>query len=428
MMRRRRQPENKAIFDVMDNLAKIATGRDRSLFEDDVLTAHDALVDRVTGRRILVIGGAGSIGSSTVAGLIDFKPAALHVIDQNENELAELVRSIRSSQIAVQVDDFRTLPLDFGSPAMRVFLSAEGPYDAILNFAAIKHVRSEKDAYSVFQMLDTNIIKQARFLSWMAECGFSGRYFGVSTDKAANPTSMMGASKRVMEHVLFHSPGGGAGQVEITSARFANVAFSNGSLLQSFQKRLALRQPIAAPKSTRRYFVSLEESGQLCLLASMTAAERHILVPRLDPETALVELQTVAERFLRKHNLEPVIYDTEEDARSAVEDDAARGGWPLLLTELSTSGEKPYEEFVASNESVSDMGYINLLAVPYLAPQDENAVARMLAQLNEISRKLASEPRAPALDKDTFKTLLAGVEPGFMTMHRETGETLDNRI
>lgn len=413
-------------------LAEIATGRATSLFAADMARARQTIATGVTGKRLLAIGAAGSIGGATVAEIAAFAPAALHIIDHNENELAEVVRRLRSRVDGLAIADFRTLPLDYGAPVMRAFLADEaaaaGPYDAVLNFAAIKHVRSEKDPYSVLQMFDTNIVKQARFLRWLGETGFKGRYFSVSTDKAANPTSMMGASKRVMEHVLFDAGAGlGVGAV-VTSARFANVAFSNGSLLQSFERRLAQGQPLAAPKDTRRYFVSLKEAGELCLIAATAAPDRHILIPLLDPQTALVSLETIAEGFLRFHGFEPTRCSDEDAARSMVERERARGRWPLLLTALTTSGEKPYEEFVGADESVVPLSFDALAAVPYRAPRQPQRVAELVDELGRLITALATGTRAGELDKEHLKKLLGSVEPAFLATHRETGLNLDQRV
>ena len=406
------------------DLARIATDRSTSLFRPDIQQRADEIRDAVQGARVLVIGGAGSIGSATVRELVGFRPAALHVIDQNENELAELVRSLRSAPEPLAIDDFRTLPLDYGAVSAGAFLRAEAPWDLVLNFAAIKHVRSEKDSFSILQMFDTNIVKQARLLGWLRDLGFQGRYFSVSTDKAANPTSLMGASKRVMEHVMF-DPGLVPGlDCTITSARFANVAFSNGSLLQSFVNRMRMGQPLAAPKDTRRYFVSLQESGQLCALAAVTGVDRHILIPRLDPETALIEMQLVAERFCQASGYRPVHYHDEDQACRSVARDRATGRWPLLLTGLDTSGEKPYEEFVADREQVVELGYQALMGVPWLAPDDVGTMPRLMAGMEALFARAANEP----VDKDMLKGIIAMAEPDFLNRHRDTGRNLDQRV
>lgn len=406
------------------DLSAIATGREYCLFQSDIEAKRADIEHVLNGSRVLVIGGAGSIGSATFREIVPFCPAALHVIDQNENELAELIRILRSSGTAVDIPDLRTLPLDYGSAQFQSFVRHEGPYDLVLNFAAIKHVRSEKDSYSTLQMFDTNIMKQARLLQVLKSVGFRGRYFSVSTDKAANPTSLMGASKRVMEHVMFDGGLGAGLDGTITSARFANVAFSNGSLLQSFENRLRKDQPLAAPKDTRRYFVSLKESGQLCLLAATIAPHRHIAVPNLNPETSLFELQRIAEDFLTANGYAPRHYFDEGLACAAVAEDKASGRWPLLLTELSTSGEKPYEEFVAEGEARVAIGCEALSAVPYLPLAEADIMRRLLAEMQRVFDDAANKP----VSKEALKALIAIAEPAFLNSHRETGLNLDQRV
>jgi FlaA1/EpsC-like NDP-sugar epimerase len=265
----------------IETLAARVTGRDVPLFEADLERADAALHERLAGRRVLVIGGAGSIGGATVRALCAYDAASLHVLDQNENGLAELTRDIRSSGTEAP-RDFRLLPLDFGGTTTERLLRDAPAYDVVFNFAAIKHVRSEKDVYSLLQLLETNVVKQARLLRWLSNGRAPGHYFSVSTDKAANPVSFMGASKRAMEHVMFSRELAELPGTVIGSARFANVAFSAGSLLESFTVRLAKRQPIAAPADTKRYFISMREAAQICLLAVACAPDAHILVPRLD--------------------------------------------------------------------------------------------------------------------------------------------------
>ena len=321
-------------------LDQAAVGRATSLTAGDFATATPRVAAAIDGARVLVIGGGGSIGAATIQLLATFRPAALHVIDLSENYLAELVRSLRGRPDGLAVEDFRTLPLDYGSPLMQSFLAAAAPYDIVLNFAALKHVRSEKDVFSLLQMIDTNVVRHARFKRWLQEFRHRCSYFAVSTDKAANPTSLMGASKRLMEDVIFALPI--CADRPTTSARFANVAFSNGSLLAAFLRRLAMRQPVAVPRSTFRYFVTQEEAAEICLLAALAIPGGMVLVPRLDPSSELQELAVVAERILHAHGLRAAPYDDEAAARHDVERLARQGAWPLLLTPLDTSGEKPY--------------------------------------------------------------------------------------
>lgn len=400
-----------------DTWANLATGRQGSYFAADMESNAAALSDRISGRRFLVIGAAGSIGSATLARLADFRPAALHAVDQDENALAELVRHLRSRPQRLSVPDFRALPLDYGGPIMRQWLASQAPYDGVLNFSAMKHVRSEKDTYSLLRILETNVVKLARFLGWLAAHGHDRAFFSVSTDKAANPTSLMGASKRIMEHTMFTQA---APRGKVTSARFANVAFSNGSLLQAFLVRLERRQPLAAPRATRRYFVSPAESGEICLLSAFAVPPATIAVPALDPETDLVELTGVAERLLRRRGLEPVHYEDEAAAVANVDAELARGRYPLLLTPLDTSGEKPYEEFVGQGESIVDLpGLAALRGVPYL-PANSGSVLAFIRHVEQVMDALQAPEKA---------ALVAAMERVVPQMrHVETGKSLDSRV
>ncbi|MBR9824354.1 MAG: polysaccharide biosynthesis protein [Alphaproteobacteria bacterium] len=405
-------------------LFSIATGRDTSMFVDDLAGRSADLREQVAGSRILAVGAAGSIGSNTIRTLLRFKPKALHIIDQNENALAELVRELRSSPEPLDIEEFRTLPLDYGSAAMRSLLEGEGPYDRVLNFAAIKHVRSEKDAYSILQMFDTNIVKQARFLDWLSKYSPSADYFSVSTDKAANPVSFMGATKRIMEHVLFDPELSGAMNGAINSARFANVAFSNGSLLQGWERRMARREPMACPKGIRRYFVSLEESGHICALASVLAPNRTIAIPRLDPVQHLRPLQEIADAFARWHGFEPVHYDSEDEAKSALDTDAAQGRWPIIITPADTGGEKPYEEFVGAGEVSVEFDLEGLLGVKWAGLQHGGSMGELLAHVTPAVMGTAA---AEACTKEALKTMIGSIEPAFLSAHIDSNRNLDQR-
>ena len=336
------------------NLAALATGTDANRFDADLAKRDEAIRDVVDGGKVLMIGGAGSIGSATLRALLHYSPRAVHVVDTDENGLAELARDLQGSG-AIIPRDFRTIPLDYGSPIMARLMGDNGPYDAILNFAALKHVGSERDLCALLQLLDTNLLKQARFLGLLRDTGHAGRYFSVSTDKAVNPVGFMGASKRIMESMIFSwAP------CCVTSARFANVAFSNGSLLYSCVKRLEKRQPITVPVGMARYFVSLEEAGAICLLASLTAPGGHLLIPSLDASKHLVLLTDVVRAFLRAHGLDPVEFNTEAEAL-AFEHDGRH--WPVVLTSPDASMEKGFEEFVAEGEEPTDVGLSMLRGV-----------------------------------------------------------------
>jgi FlaA1/EpsC-like NDP-sugar epimerase len=398
-----------------EQLDALIVGRSRSLFAHDLDSSRKVIAERVTGRRILVVGGGGSIGAITTRLLLGYGPRAVHVVDLNENYLAELVRDIRNGITKVAGVDFRTWPIDFGGPIMQRVIKTEKPYDIVLNFAALKHVRSEKDVYALLQMLDTNVLRQARFRDWVAARGGTGRYFGVSTDKAANPTSLMGATKRLMEDVLFAGPDDGT---TVTSARFANVAFSNGSLLQSWLRRLELRQPLAVPRDTRRYFVTQREAGQICLLASLVGRPGDIFVPRLAPDKELLLLETLATKLLTFHGFEAIAFTDEAEARRAVADLAPRGRWPLLLTPLDTSGEKSYEEFVGKGETAHEIGLQSLFAVRHAKPGLREGLIATLERLVAGG----DEPSGKANIVDAIAKAIPNLQ------HVETGKNLDERM
>ncbi len=400
-------------------LATIATNREFSLFAEDLTRCTPQIRDAVEGRRVLVIGGAGSIGTAAVRTLLPFTPAHLHIIDQDENGLAELVRDLRSGPAATGVPDLRTLPLDYGAPAMRRFVEDEPPYHLILNFAALKHVRSEKDIYSLTQLLDTNVVRQARFLDWIAKSGRETRYFSVSTDKAANPVNLMGVSKRVMEHVMFSGirplPTGS----RVTSARFANVAFSAGSLLDSFLRRIARRQPLAVPRETFRYFVSTEEAGQICVIAATAVPNRHIAFPRLSAQHDLRRLDEIAAGVVERSGWTPTFVDDEDAARAAMERLTLSGRYPIMLTERDTSGEKPFEEFVARGEREVEIGFAKLAALSYQGV-GKDALRECLSKVEALA---AGERRATKREVIEWIRCVEGIFE-----HLDTGRNLDERM
>lgn len=401
--------------DTAAKLDKLVTGREEDLCAGDISARSQEIREQIRGSRVLVVGGAGSVGAATLRLMIQYLPAALDVVDLDENDLAELVRDLRSQPGGVPVEDVRFLPLDYGSPLMHRLLRSAKPYDLVLNFAAVKHVRSEKDELSLLHMLDTNLVKHRRFRAWLREHGNPARYFAVSTDKAANPSSMMGASKRFMEDIVFDGTAG----TDSTSARFANVAFSNGSLLQSWLIRLSKAQPIVAPRETRRYFVTLHEAGEICLLAACCAPDQHVAFPRLDPAKHLRRLEDLAGEVCACFGLEPVTFTDENEAKCSVSRELARGHYPILLTPLDTSGEKPYEEFVSAGESVTEIGMQSLLAVPHAAPRYD-----LCGLLDEIER-LATDS-SPAVRKGDLVARFEAALSHFR--HVETGRNLDQRL
>lgn len=402
-----------------DDLAPLATGRAASLFAPDVAQLDHDVRDRLTNSRVLVIGGAGSIGSATVAELSRYDLAGLHVVDQNENGLAELVRDLRGRPMGLAVRDFRTIPLDFGSPLMASLIAEQRPYDFVLNFAAVKHVRSEKDAHSLLHMLKTNVLAASVLLRLLRERGGTRRYFCVSTDKAANPVNLMGASKRLMEGVtLAHDAAPFA--LGATSARFANVAFSDGSLLDGWLHRLAKSQPLAVPRDTRRYFISRREAGQLCLLAAVAAPPGTVVIPRLDPDEHLRDLRTIAIAVLEWFGLKAAEYSDEGDARRSVAAERQRGRYPLLVTPLDTMGEKPFEEFAGAGEQVLELGWPNALAVNAGSGNSE-AIA---ATVDWIARAVARNGPPPSRQE-----CVAALDAAIPSLHHaDSQRTLDDRL
>jgi FlaA1/EpsC-like NDP-sugar epimerase len=398
-------------------LTAIVTGRSASLFADDVAASRDAIGAKLRGRRVLAVGGAGSIGAATVALALDYGPAALHAADHNENSLAELVRDLRGRPAGIGDADFRALPLDYGSPVMERFLADMPPYDVVLNFAALKHVRSEKDIYSVLQMFDTNVVRHIRFKRWLAAHRHGATYFAVSTDKAANPVSLMGASKRLMEDLIFDVAA--ARNQRSTSARFANVAFSNGSLLQGFGYRLAKRQPLAVPRDTRRYFISHREAADLCLLAACRIPGDHIAVPRADAGFQLQVLEDVACACLAYWGLKPERYDDESRARNDVERLSREGRWPLLLTPLDTGGEKSFEEFIGTGESETECGLRSVAVLRHVP------CAAVALHLFDDIASWVNEPRR-TIGKAEFAGAVAAVLPNFH--HAASEQNLDQRL
>ena len=361
----------------VESLLPAVLGRAESLFAADWRCHESAVGELLGGRRVLVVGGAGSIGSEVVRQLVQFAPTRVVVVDSSENNLVELVRSVRSGPPAGYKGELVCYPLDFGSQLGLQAMEGSGPYDVMLNFAALKHVRSEKDIYSLLHMLDTNVVKLRRLLEMLSADG-CGAAFSVSSDKAVRPVSLMGASKRLMELVLF----GFGGRVGRTcSGRFANVAFSDGSLLDGFMHRVARGEPLAGPSDVRRYFMSGFEAAQLCLLSAATGADGEIFVPRVSERLAPRGFEELAETILEQLGFEAAWYDWPEQARDAMEVDLARGRYPCCFGPSNTAGEKPLEEFAGPDEQLDGGRFEQLDVVVHgqrpPAEQIKDAVARL---------------------------------------------------
>lgn len=329
-------------------------GRNKELFEEDMHDYEKELSKIVSTSSFLVIGGAGSIGQAVVNEIFKRNPSKLHVIDISENNLTELVRDIRSSFGYID-GEFNTFCLDAGSLEYDAFIESDGKYDYVLNLSALKHVRSEEDPFTLMRMIDVNIFNTDKTIEQSIK-KLSKKYFCVSTDKAANPVNMMGASKRIMEMFLMHR----SQEIKISTARFANVAFSDGSLLHGFNQRIAKRQPIAAPNDIKRYFVTPKESGELCLMSCIFGENRDIFFPKLSESLHLISFSDIAIKYLNSIGYEAQICNSEEEARELIKSLPEQNKWPCLFSKSDTTGEKDFEEFYTDKEMIDMKKFTNI--------------------------------------------------------------------
>jgi len=353
-------------------------GRTAPLFEEDITSKSKQIEDRVSSSSFLVLGGAGSIGQAVVKEIFKRNPIKLHVVDISENNLAELVRDIRSSFGYIK-GDFQTFALDIGSSTYDSFIDNDGEFDYVLNLSALKHVRSEKDPFTLMRMIEVNILNTIKTINQAIEKG-SKKYFCVSTDKAANPVNMMGASKRIMEKFILKE----SQKIDISTARFANVAFSDGSLLHSFKQRIDKRQPIVAPTDVKRYFVTPEESGQLCLMSCLFGETRDIFFPKLSEELDLITFSSIAKKFLNHQGYEVHYCNSEKEAREAVSESIAHKKWPCFFTVSDTTGEKSFEEFYMPNEHLDLNTFEKLGVVKSKTAYDEDKLNHFLSTIETL--------------------------------------------
>jgi len=388
-------------------------GRRQPVFKEDFRSVEDELTRRIRSSSFLVLGGAGSIGQAVVKELFRHNPRRLHVVDLSENNLVELVRDLRSSLGYIE-GDFRTLALDAGGAELEAFVESGEPYDQVLNLAAMKHVRSEKDPFTLMRMLCTNVLMTVSTLDLAIRRG-TGRYFAVSSDKAVNPANAMGATKRVMELCLVAA----SDRIEVTSSRFANVAFSDGSLLHGFGLRLAKRQPLSAPQDVLRYFITAHEASLLCLMAFLLGDNRDCFFPAPGSDFSATSFRTIAERYLQARGYRPRPCASEEEARRRVEELAARGEWPCYFFDSDTTGEKHLEEFSSAREQV-DLDRFREIGVVQWSPRtDAGALEAFVHRVREL-RDGGRWSRRDLLDP--LETLVPTFE------HVETGKFLDSRM
>jgi len=391
----------------------VITGRHKSAFTADVEANKQELLNKISGSRIAIIGAAGSIGSSVVKTLLRFKPAALSLIDLNENNLVELVRELRSAKNLYIPEDFKTMPIGLGSIEFNRYFKETMPFDYLFNLSAIKHVRSEKDIYCLMRMIDTNVVFLHDFLKNNAY-KFK-KVFSVSSDKAANPANLMGASKMIMEKVLMAA----SEEQPFSTARFANVAFSDGSLPHGFLERINKRQPISAPNDVKRYFISHQEAGELCVLSCIIGDNRDVYFPKFTQEKDEKTFSEIAVDFLAEIGYEAIACASEEEAKDKIEELLPLKKWPCYFFKSDTTGEKGYEEFFVANENINLLKFNSIGVVK----RDKFAEQDLLKEFISFTSnaKLNSETT-----KNDYVQAMQKIVPNLT--HQETGKNLDQKM
>lgn len=411
------------MFDLDKFIGANVTMRERSMFLDDIDANRATLTQKIAGKSVLVIGGAGSIGSSFVKAILPFKPAALIVVDTNENALAELTRDLRSTKGMYVPVEYIPYPMDFASPVFEKMFRKHGGFDIVGNFSAHKHVRSEKDIYSVEALIQNNVLHAKGLLDLLSEFP-PEEYFCVSTDKAANPVNVMGASKRIMEDLIFSY----SDKFPVKTARFANVAFSNGSLPAGFLARIAKLQPISAPSDVKRYFVSPEESGQICMLSCMLGENRAIFFPKLEEEQ-MMTFDKIATALLAEYGYDILPCESDEEAiEKAAEfrQNQASNKYPVHYEISDTSGEKAYEEFYTDTEIVDMDRFKSLGVITDKQICDRERLYKLLKDLDEAFASGVQAGTDVPLDKAAIVSMIGEYLPNFS--HIETGKSLDSKM
>lgn len=390
------------------------TSREESLFAGDIANNHELLYEEIHNKSVIVIGGAGTIGSSFIRSLLPFKPAKLVVIDINENGLTELTRDLRSTDKMYIPNDYRTYPISFSDPIFEKIFRKEKGFDIVANFSAHKHVRSEKDKYSVQALIENNVIKAQRLLELLTEIP-PKHFFCVSTDKAANPVNIMGASKKIMEDMIMVY----SHKFKVTTARFANVAFSNGSLLAGYFERVMKKQPLVAPNDVKRYFVSPDESGQICLLACVLGKSGEVFFPKLE-EKQMMTFSSICDKFVAELGYRPRLCQNDEQAKqfaAQMTDDTKE--YPVVYFISDTTGEKDFEEFYIEGEQVNMQRFESLGVVEQMKVRSMTEITTLFEDLN----KKFSEVD---FTKEEIVAIIQGFLPNFD--HEEKGKNLDQKM
>jgi FlaA1/EpsC-like NDP-sugar epimerase len=402
------------IFNIENFIANNITQRKESFFEADIKNNFQKLAEEIKGKSVLVIGGAGTIGSSYIKAILHFLPSEVYVVDTNENGLTELVRDIRSDASYSGLPQIITYPIDFGSAVFHKLFKQHNGFDIVANFAAHKHVRSEKDAFSIEAMIENNVLKAKRFLDLLVSYP-PKHFFCVSTDKAANPVNLMGATKKLMEEVIMAY----ANDFKVTTARFANVAFSNGSLLFGFIERMAKQQPLSAPSDIKRYFVSPKESGELCMLACILGKSAEIFFPKLR-EDDMQTFTSIADDFLKAFGFTPAHCNTELEAKQKASlINNASTKYPVYYFSSDTDGEKSYEEFFTESEILDNDRFNNLGVVTNYPRKSKENLKIILDQIEDLFK-------TADVTKTDIIEMIKNIIPNFN--HITTGKSLDNRM
>ena len=415
-------------FDIESFVRKQVTKRPESLLKADFEKYADRMHAAIDGKRMLVIGGAGTIGSNYVkAALRSFSPAAMYVVDIDENQLTELTRELRSApasggsslRLYRVPDEYVTEPVDLGSKLFEKFFKAHGPFDVVANFAARKHVRAERDVHSIEAMCETNVFMAKKLLDLLLE-NPPEAFFCVSTDKAANPVNVMGATKKLMEETIMAY----AGRLPIKTARFANVAFSNGSLPVGWLNRIAKKQPLSCPLGIRRFFVSPVESGELCLAASVLADSGDIVYPKLDEARDMITFDSFLPAMLETMGYGLRACASTDEALAAMRELNASGAassraYPVEFFGSDTDGEKAFEEFFTNADDKDETRFVNLGVV-------KNAKRRPVAEVEAIFARLHSVFDTPGATKEDVVNVLKDYLPNFS--HISKGKSLDSRM
>ena len=398
---------------ISEFIKKHVTKREKSFFDNDLINNNEKLNTEIKGKSILVIGGAGTIGSSYIKAALKYNPNELIVVDTNENGLTELTRTLRSNPNINVPESYLTYPMSFNSEVFYKMAKSHGAFDIVANFAAHKHVRSEKDSFSIEAMIKNNVLDAKKFLDYL-KLNKPSHFFCVSTDKAANPVNVMGGSKKMMENVIMSY----SSDLKITTARFANVAFSNGSLLYGYIERLLQRQPISCPSDVKRFFVSPEESGEICLLTSILGNSGDIYFPKLN-ENQLVNFKSITEDFFKYLNKDIKICKSEKEAKEIALKLSDNSSYPVYFFKTDTSGEKLYEEFYTSQDEVNFELYESIGVVT-------NSLKPSFSEMEVTIKEIETLFKRESYSKEDVIKIMSKILPNFN--HIETGKTLDQKM